>query len=204
MIRVERTREPETFDVRCRQAGAGWLDTHPRPADLGTWRPNKYWTQFLPQLRAAFHERCAYLGMWIASGTVDHFESWAGAGGVAKAYEWSNYRYADSAVNSARKPAWDGMLLDPFEVGDGWFEVELPSCLLRIVEHRVPPEVLPRVRFTIDKLGLGHREDVVALRREWLRLHEEEGLSLEGLRGKAPLVASAVERRNARGTTPKT
>lgn len=204
MIRVERIAEPEGFDVRCRQMGGYWLATHPRPADLGTWRPHKYWGQFLPQLRAAFHERCGYLGMWISSGTVDHFESWAGAGGVAKAYEWSNYRYADSAVNSAKKPAWDGMLLDPFEVDDGWFEVDLPSCLLRIVEDLVPPELLPRVRFTIDRLGLDDGEDVVALRREWLRMHEEDGLSLDGLRRKAPLVASAVERRNARGATPTT
>lgn len=202
MIRVERTDEPETFDVRCRQAGAAWLADHPRPADLGSWRPYNYWRQFLPQLRAAFHQRCAYLGMWIASGTVDHFESWAGTGGTVKAYEWSNYRYADHAVNSGKKPAWDGQLLDPFEVDDSWFEVELPSCLLRIIEDRVPAHILPRVRFTVDKLGLANGEDVVALRREWLRTHEEDGLPLEGLRRKAPLVASAVERRSACGAAP--
>jgi hypothetical protein len=100
-------------------------------------------------------------------------------------------------VNSAKKPAWDGQLLDPFEVDDTWFEVILPSCELRLVEEKIPAAVLPRARFTIEKLGLEHREDIVALRREWLRMHDEEGLSLDGLRRKAPLVARAVERRDA-------
>jgi hypothetical protein len=201
VIRVEPTAEPATFDARCRQAGAAWLASHPRPRDNPNWRPINLWRQFLPQLRAAFHGRCAYMGMWIATGTVDHFASWAGMGREARAYEWSNYRYADATVNSGKKPAWDGQLLDPFEVDNGWFEVILPSCLLRVVEDRVPEHLLARVRFTVDKLGLDEDEGIVALRREWLRMHEEEGLSLNELHRKAPLVAMAVERRAAR-TTP--
>ena len=195
MIRVEAVPEPAAFDARCRQRGLAWLATHEGPADERLGRPHDYWSEFRPELAAAFEYRCAYLAMWIRSGTVDHFESWAGAGGAAKAYEWSNYRYADHALNSAKKPAWDGRLIDPFEVGDEWFEVLLPSCLLRIVEDRIPPAVLPRVHFTVQKFGLDRREDIVAYRREWLRMHEQEGLSLEGLRRKAPLVAKAVESR---------
>lgn len=197
MIRVERTEAPPEFEVRCRKAGADWLSTHPRPAGVKDWRPYNYWRHFLPQLRAAFHQRCGYLGMWISSGTVDHFESWAGAGGAARAYDWDNYRYADLTLNSAKKPSWDGSLLDPFEVDDDWFEVVLPSCLLRVVEARVPAAVLPRVRFTVEKFGLDRGEDVVSLRREWLRMHESGELNLDGLRRMAPLVARAVERRDA-------
>ena len=197
MIRVEPTDEPASFDDRCRQRGKAWIASHT------SWtRLPDYWTEFRPNLRAAFEERCAYLGLWIASGTVDHFRSQAGADGTSLAYEWSNYRYSEHGVNSAKKPAWDGRILDPFEVQDAWFEVHLPSCLLRLVEANVPHCLLERARFTVEKLRLDQGEDIVALRREWLRMHEDEGLSLDGLRRKAPLVARAVERRNALEAQP--
>jgi len=196
MIRVEPKDEPEKFDERCRIRGKAWLAEHPPPSDpKEQYRPRPYWLEFLPELRKAFDERCAYLAMWIASGTVDHFSSWKN--NHALAYEWTNYRYSDDSLNSAKKPSWDGQLLDPFEVDDSWFEILLPSCQLRLVKENIPPELLPRAEFTVEKFGLVDGEDVVALRKEWLRMHEEEGWSLEGLRKKAPLVARAVERRNA-------
>lgn len=135
--------------------------------------------------------------MWIPNGTVDHFRSWAGAGGEAEAYEWRNYRYAAFEMNSAKKPAWDGKLVDPFEIDDDWFEILLPSCLLRIVEERVPQDVLPRVRFTVEKFGLDQSEAIVRVRREWLAMHESGELGIAGLRRKAPLLARAVETRNS-------
>lgn len=199
MIRVEITPEPANFHERCRLRGQHWLAANARPPSSQSWRPRNFWKEFLPDLELAFHHRCAYLAMWIHSGSVDHFHSWAGHGGEAKAYEWSNFRYAATEMNSAKKPSWGGYLIDPFEVDDDWFEVLLPSCLLRIVESQVPPDLLPRVRFTVEKFGLDQREDIVALRREWLRMHESEGLSLEGLRRKAPLLARAVEARNRVG-----
>jgi hypothetical protein len=95
MIRVEKTAEPSEFDVRCRRRGLTWIEANPPPEDGSDKRPYPYWTEFLPALRSAFQERCAYLGIWIAHGTVDHFRAWAGAGARALAYEWDNYRYAD-------------------------------------------------------------------------------------------------------------
>jgi hypothetical protein len=115
-------------------------------------RAPNYWAEFTPAVRKAFNERCGWLAMWIASGTVDHFR--AQKTEPASIYEWDNLRYASLEVNTAKKPAWDGLILDPFEVEDRWFEVILPSCQLVIREDLVPPELLPRVRFTVDKLEL--------------------------------------------------
>lgn len=131
--------------------------------------------------------------MWIASGTIDHFH--AQRDFPEEIYEWSNYRYADLEVNSAKKPAWEGKLLDPFEVDDRWFDVLLPSCQLRINEALVPAAMLERVKFTVSKLRLDHGEKAVDLRRHWLIEYEEGAMNLASLERHAPLVARAVRHR---------
>ncbi|SHM20111.1 hypothetical protein [Vreelandella subglaciescola] len=70
---------------------------------------------------------CAYLCVHIervtGGATVDHF--------IAKSprpdltYEWDNYRLACSVMNS-RKGSFN-KVLDPFQVQDGWFRLELVS-----------------------------------------------------------------------------
>lgn len=189
MIRVTPVPEPATFDERCRKRGKQWLTDHP-DAD----RPEPYWGEFNEELRKAFHRRCAYLGLYIATGTCDHFLAFKGRGGHALAYEWSNYRYCDNAINSGKKPEWDGRLVDPFDVDDEWFEVLLPSCEFKILEDKVPPDLLANVQFTVEKLGL-RSERITRLRSEWFQLYEEKGLPLEVLKELAPLVARAVEKK---------
>ena len=190
MIRVQPTDEPPTFDEKCRKPGQAWLEKNPS-AD----RPYPYWNEFDEDLRKAFHGRCAYLGLYIARGTCDHFESFKGAGGRTLAYEWSNYRYCDSRVNNAKKPAWDGRLVDPFNVDDSWFEVLLPSCEFQVHEDKIPqepPELLANVRFTVEKLGL--KEDwATRLRLEWYQLYQANELTWEALNRFAPMVARAVQ-----------
>jgi len=179
------------FDEKCRQPGNKWLAENPHAE-----RPYPYWREFDKELRDAFHGRCAYLGLYIATGTCDHFKSFKGSGGHALAYEWSNYRYSDQAVNSGKKPAWDGRLVDPFDVDDEWFEVLLPSCEFKIIEEKIPrdpPELLDNVRFTVEKLGLTS-ERITRLRSEWFRRYEENEVTLEGLSRFAPLLARAVRK----------
>lgn len=69
------------------------------------------------------------------------------------AYEWSNYRFVDGAINSAKKPAWEGQLVDPFEVQADWFEILLPSLQLVLVAQ-LEQGLRARVEFTLDKLHL--------------------------------------------------
>jgi hypothetical protein len=166
MIHVPQAPEPPAFDERCRTRGNQWLEEH------DAQNAPDYWSEFRPELRRAFEARCGWLAMWVSSGTVDHFHAQKTHPHLI--YEWTNYRYADGSVNSAKKPQWAGRILDPFEVDDSWFEVLLPSCQLVIIEANVPPEFLDRVRFTVEKLDLSHGEHVVELRRHWLDEYEAE------------------------------
>ena len=189
MIHVEKVDEPATFDAACRQPGQKWLVGHPD----GDPHDNPLWSTYNNDLREAFQRRCGFLGHWIHRGTVDH---WASVKkNRALAYEWTNYRYVAGEINSAKKPAWDGKLLDPFEVNDDWFEIQLPSMQLVFVGE-VPNDVRARIDFTLDKLHLRDGEEVVRLRHEWVKLYEQKKLSLAGLQDMAPLIARAIAKRD--------
>ncbi len=51
-------------------------------------------------------------------------------------YEWGNYRFASARINAVKKTD-DDRVLDPFEVGDDWFEILLPS-LQMVPTERIP------------------------------------------------------------------
>lgn len=183
MIPIARVPEPSGFDERARRPGNAWLAENP-----GAERPRDYWSPFRAVLAEGFAERCGYTAMHEPSGTVDHFRSYKTNPELA--YEWSNYRYAAQWINSAKKK---GEVLDPYEVGDGWFEVLLPSLQL-VATERVPPEHRALVERTLKQLPIAHDERVLKQRRTWYKLYQEGNLSLEGLRKMAPLIAAAVEK----------
>jgi hypothetical protein len=190
MIRVLPKGPPDDFDSNCRGPGNAWLAANP-DTDPHT---HPLWTKYIDKLRTAFETRCGFLAMRIPRGTVDHWISIKTD--RTRAYEWSNYRFVGSEVNSAKKPSWEGKLLDPFEVQDGWFEILLPSLQLVIAD--IPDEAArSRAEFTLEKLHLQNGEDIVRQRREWMQLYEE-GLPLDSLRKVAPLLARAVEKREGK------
>jgi hypothetical protein len=84
-------------------------------------------------------------------------------------------------------------VLDPFEVGEGWFEILLPSLQL-VVTDKVPPGLSALAQFTIDRLRLGHGEQIIRIRREWYKKYRAGELTLKGLRAMAPLIAAAVDK----------
>ncbi len=130
--------------------------------------------------------------MWLsAPGTVDHFVSRDEDPSLA--YEWTNFRYAAAWINSSKSALRSDQVLDPFEVGDGWFEIILPSCQM-VLTDRCPPEFRDRAQTMLKRLKLGDGESVVSYRREWYRMYCEEGLPLEILARKAPLIARAVRK----------
>ena len=192
MIRVAPPDEPKDFDRRARKPGQAWLATHRDPEE----RPKDLWSMFRNPLAAGFSERCGYLAMFDPDGTVDHFVSCKT--NRALAYEWSNYRYAAGTVNSAKKPQWDGQLLDPFEVQNDWFEVQLPSCLL-MVTNRVPASHLAKAKFTLEKLKLSDGQRARRQRLAWYDRHQKGKVSLDGLSDFAPQVAHAVGRLRSTG-----
>lgn len=122
---------------------------------------------------------------------VDHWESVQTNPELA--FEWRNYRYVAGTLNSAKKPAWQGKLLDPFEVEWGWFEIELPSLELRIV-HLTDPQTRARAQFTLAKLGLDDGPKAIGQRQKYWQMYRDGELSLEGLDRMAPLLARAARR----------
>ena len=116
--------------------------------------------------------------MYEPVGTVDHFVSCHED--RSRAYEWENYRYC---------AAW--ILLDPFDIEDGWFELHLPSLQLRVSET-IPEELRDRAEHVLVRLHLRDDERVVRQRSEWYRMYQSGELSRDGLEGKAPLIAAAI------------
>ncbi|OUM00867.1 hypothetical protein [Variovorax sp. JS1663] len=181
--------EPDEFDAKCRQKGQEWLAANP-----GAKRPKDLWSPFRLDLAKGFQNRCGFGAMWISSGTVDHFISCDEDS--SKAYEWSNYRYIEGWINSSKKKHPSNELLDPFEVQEGWFEVDLPSLQLKLTDA-VPAAARERAEFTLKRLKLRDDERIVRQRRAWYELYQTKDLTLEGLRKMAPLIAAAVERQLA-------
>ena len=185
--------EPREFDAQCRKKGQAWLAAHP------TGRPPDYWSKFRLTLAEGFMNRCAYGAMWISSGTVDHFVSCAED--RARAYDWSNFRYLDGWMNSAKSRKRSADLLDPFDVGENWFEIDLPSLQLRLTAE-VPAKFRARAEYTLKNLPIRDDERLMRQRRQWYELYQNGDLTLDGLRKKAPLIAAAVEKQARLNTRP--
>ena len=187
MIRVERVGEPTEFDRRARVPGHAWLAANP-----GRKRPKDYWTPFKGELALGFRNLCAYSAMYEPVGTVDHFVSCEED--RSRAYEWDNYRYCAAWINSSKGNVPAAQILDPFDIEEGWFELHLPSLQLR-VSDRIPDELRDRAEYVLDRLRLCDDERVMRQRREWYRMYEDGEISQDGLEGKAPLIAAAIDNR---------
>ncbi len=177
--------EPDDFDTKCRQKGNEWLIKNPECK-----RPKDYWGIFRGELAAAFKERCAYGALRIGQGTVDHHVSCHEDNKLA--YEWSNYRYVDGWMNSSKNKKPSSCFLDPFEVEDGWFEIELPS-LQMTTTTKIPAKFRERAEYTLNELPLKNDERIIRQRRAWLKEYEEGNITIQGLYKFAPLIAKALE-----------
>ena len=191
MIAVTRVPEPQAFDGKVRKPGNKWLQANSDAA-----RPLPLWEPFRGDLQAGFRNLCGYAAMFDPTGgTVDHYLSFKTRPELA--YEWSNYRFASATLNSSKQNA-DAAVLDPYEVGAGWFEIILPSLQLRLTDA-VPAELRGKAEHTLERLKLRDGERVIRWRESWYELYQSGDLSLEGLRKVAPLIADAVERQGQTG-----
>lgn len=132
--------------------------------------------------------------MRIADGAMDHFLSKKNHRN--RAYDWSNYRYISTSVNSSKRNQ-DANVLDPLEIQAGWFEVQLPSLLLRRTAF-VPLPLQAKADFTLKKLRLVSGHKVRRNRRGWYEDYKK-GLPMPFLHRYAPLVAEAVTKWEATG-----
>jgi hypothetical protein len=178
-------RKPRGFDADVKQRGDKWLAANP-----ACTRPPALWEPYTAVLGAGFEQRCGYAAMFDPTGgTIDHYLSVKHHRHLS--YEWRNYRFVSGPINSSKQNA-DDSVLDPYDVGPGWFEIILPSLQLRATD-RLPATLRAKAEFTLSRLKLRDGERVVRQRRAWYRMFQEGRLTLDGLRQVAPLIAAAVE-----------
>ena len=186
VIRVHPKPEPPDFDANVRQPGLRALAGSPsNPPPL--WRG-----ECLRQLWKAYQGICAYLCVFIPPGpgarSVDHFVPQKRRPDLL--YEWSNYRLACSLMNTRKGTSED--VLDPFEVEDGWFLLDL-SFLQILPNPDLDEATRARVQATIDRLDLNDNECLQARAKDYDAYLKDE-LSFELLERWSPLVAREMRR----------
>lgn len=154
MIHVELQPEPVDFDETVRRPGLAELVSGKTPDQV--WKQG-LWRHALPDLWRAYGGVCAYLVIYIpravGSRSVDHFLPKSKHPKLA--FEWSNFRLVCSLMNS-RKGTFEDVL-DPFQVEDGWFILEL-SSLEVLPAPDLAPDLQSRVVATIERLRLNDAE----------------------------------------------
>lgn len=186
MIPVAKPDEPDDFEKNVRTPGNQWLKDNP-----GAARPSPLWNRCSTELADHYANLCGYAAMLDPTGgTVDHYLSYKKHPELA--YEWSNYRFASGTLNSSKKTA-DDTVLDPHEVGAGWFEIILPSLQMRTTDA-IPPAYREKAEYTLKRLKLRDGERIIRWRQSWYNMYKKKKLPLEGLREVAPLIADAVEK----------
>jgi len=190
VIRVDRQDEPTDFDEKVRRPGNEWLSD---PNHLRKTRPRDFWRACSADVEKMFHSRCGYLASVLTSGNVDHFVSWKRCKDRNEhhlAYEWTNFRWIHPQLNSLKG---ENDLLDPFLVEDEWFDVDLFSYRLIVHVEKIPTALQELVERTLCLLGLDAGTTAEKLRAEAVECYRE-GMSLDGVRRRSPLVARALEK----------
>ncbi len=187
MIRVHKKKAPRGFKRLVADPGRAWLDAHRGSKGLPA-----YWLRVKKRLIKAFGQRCAYTAMWLShDGQVDHFVSVDED--RSKAYRWDNLRYSAGWFNSSKQGLRSSQMLDPFEVGDDWFELELPSLRLKLTAA-CPEAIRPRAETMLTRLRLRDGEQVMRSRRAFYEQYLSGRASLAYLDDYAPLIARAIRK----------
>lgn len=212
MIPVSLANEPKDFNDKVRQPGLSAIDElvgrPPRLKRRGRKRakvanteanipPDKFppfWRDALDDMLDAYERRCAYLAMYIhhatGSPTVDHLlpksYSWD------LVYEWSNYRLCSAIINSAKNDLLS--FVDPFDVKDGWFELNLATFHVQRGTN-APKSEWTRIDTTLRVLNL---PDCWKEREEYVRCYQRgptnRGIDLAYLEDRAPFIGSELRR----------
>lgn len=207
MIRLKLADEPDGFEdtVRTpglraiaemvgekppRRAGKRYAKIADRREDIPPDKFPPYWADALDDLMRLYDRVCAYSCFYIHPVTggrsVDHFA--AKSRRWDKVYEWDNYRLACSLLNARKREFAD--ILDPTEVKDGWFQLELVGFQI------VPDPLLPRrtqdaIRTAVDRLEL---DDFRNERAEDAEQYWAGHVSLAILTKESPFVAKELRR----------
>ena len=200
MIRVVPAPEPEDFDEKVRQPGLRAFERlanrkygGDREAVTASEFPDQ-WRKSLDDLLKGYRRICAYLCLYISRGTgarsVDHMV----AKSVAwdQAYEWTNYRLVCSLMNSRKGAA--ATVLDPFDVEDGWFVLELTEFQV-LPGDGLDDAVAEAVQDTVDRLRLND-DECRGAREEYAEAFWSDDVTFDYLERHAPFVARELRRQD--------
>lgn len=174
MIRVERAPTPNHFERLVSEPGLARLESdgiNPDTIAPPKYEFEPYWSRVQHYTRWAYSYTCAYFGIRIdkntGSNSTDHFLSKA-RHESRLAYEWENYRLACGRVNSRKG---EKQVLDPFEIEDNWFNLDLESGFLQLQETNIPAELYELAKFTLSSRGLDlNSDDLIEGRSDqWFR-----------------------------------
>lgn len=98
----------------------------------------------------------------VETPTTDHFVALRNATDPILAYTWSNQRLAHCLVNGVKSSIPN--VLDPFEIGDGWFAIDFGTFETVMGPH-APAEQREAILRTIKVLKLDGRELAITRRR---------------------------------------
>ncbi|MCW8139643.1 MAG: hypothetical protein KIT58_12165 [Planctomycetota bacterium] len=209
MIPVKRATKPPSFDAQVRAPGLSAIaELVGEPPTIRRKGPRRkkvasrrtaipadafppFWRRATKDLLASYGRVCAYACLYIwpmtGSATVDHWapksRRWD------RVYEWENYRLACSLINSRKREYGD--VIDPFEVTDGMFALDLVSLSAypgpRAGKRRA------KVRTTIKRLGLDSAEYAREL-EEYFNAYMDGHLDLAQIERRAPFLAGELRR----------
>ena len=105
-------------------------------------------------------------------------------------YEWNNYRLASTRLNSRKADFED--VLDPFEVQNGWFVLDLVGFQV-LPAHNLDEATRSQIQDTIDRLGLN---DFRSDRERDAENYWAGEVSFNVLLEESPFVAMELQRQN--------
>lgn len=193
MIHVDLQPEPINFHRDVRIPGKSFLQRVPVPSGK-QWKNKDYWKRTSADLYGAYNGICAYTGLWFSKSTapvsVDHILPKSKRPELA--YEWNNYRLTTQIMNNYKD---DNLIVDPFEIHNGDFILDFPSCLIK-ANPNLPREKIDKIQFTIDVLKLNSNDDQVQARCDIIISFVNEEISKQYLKRRYPFIAYELERQN--------
>jgi hypothetical protein len=189
MIQVLPQPEYPGFNAEVRAPGAAFLALNPQPTSE-EFRKKNFWSKAAKELHAAYSGVCAYTAIYLPDqGSVDHFLPKTSHPNLA--YEWDNYRLASGRVNSQKANQIN--ILDPFQIQNDWFFMDIPACLLRANPALEKP-LRAQISGTINSLRLNDDDNYVQERCNILMDFARGDISGDFLQRRYPFLAKEVAR----------
>ena len=189
MIGVIAKPEYANFDNDVRKPGAAFLATCPKPSS-GQFRKKNFWSRAARELHDAYSGVCAYTAMYLPEQeSIDHYRPKTLFPHLA--YEWSNFRLASGRVNGSKGNLDD--IIDPFDVQDDWFFIDIPACLVRPNPALQSP-LRKQIAGTINSLRLNQDDNYVQDRCNILMDYARGDVTMSFLKRRYPFLAKEVKR----------